>query len=108
MVYCITCLPTGRRYVGYTEDLQKRIAKHQAQPMPRMVAAVQTYQPWHAHFSVDILQQVHSEAVAQYTEATYIQNWKLTGPQGYNTVAGSMAYCNRLKYLVNSGKLKRR
>ena len=72
-----------------------------------MATAVKTYQPWNTYFTVDILQQVYSEATAQYVEATYIQKWNLTGVEGYNTVAGSMKYCNRLKYLVNSGKLRK-
>jgi hypothetical protein len=83
-VYVIECIPTGRRYVGYSKDPAARFAAHARKPPSRMQQDAAAHPPFREHFSVTVLEWTPSECCAKQREMHYINLWNTCRPNGYN------------------------
>ncbi|GBF93699.1 hypothetical protein Rsub_06802 [Raphidocelis subcapitata] len=105
-VYCITCLPNGRKYFGLTGgDPRVRLARHRKSPPKRMRADAQQHAPFDRHFSFEIVDRAQYRASAEYREAQLISQHGTLGPRGYNTAPCAPARLPRF-WAAKAGGMK--
>jgi hypothetical protein len=89
-VYLLTCVDTGRVYVGCTKNLARRYRQHARSPPPRMREDAAALTPWEEHFVMTVLESGLSTAVlAKRREAWHIASRRARGAGGYNEAPGS-------------------
>lgn len=90
LIYCFTA-PNGRRYVGQTKNLERRIRKHQNDNgCTLFFSAIKKY--GFENFTQEILIANLSISDANYWEAFYIKELNTLSPQGYNLRTGGKNY----------------
>ena len=88
-MYCITCIPTGKRYVGSTKDPLQRCKQHASKPPERMRHDVHLYQPFTDFFSVTVLAHLHDKRDAERLKKLHISAYDTKNPAvGYNVLTG--------------------
>jgi predicted GIY-YIG superfamily endonuclease len=85
-VYAIDCLPTGKRYIGYTGSWANRVRNHKSSPPKPMADAVRAHKPYEQHFTYTILDTAHTVRGAKLAEAAQIKMHRLRGAELYNTL----------------------
>lgn len=84
-VYKVVCVPTGKVYVGYTNDARRRYRQHKAKAPKRMVGDVLKYVPYEDNFVMDILSVCKSEVEAEVDEERFIKDLRARkGRFGYS------------------------
>jgi len=106
-VYQLTCVDTGRVYVGFTKDPSRRYLQHKASPPPRMRVDASRYTPWEEHFVMAVLESgIRTRVKAKQREALYIERMgTCSRVNGYNEAPGSTT--RAFWYRLRRGKLAR-
>ena len=107
-MYSVTCVPTGRVYVGSSTQPARRFTQHLASPPPRMRADVQRHQPAREHFKLELLQECSSVRAAERCEMAEIHRLNTTGPGGYNVLAGAARDSTKKLAIIAHSRKKRR
>ena len=88
MVYCLTCTPTGKKYVGSTKNLMVRVRQHQARPCKAMASDMAEF-PFKTHWTVVTLCTTPTDWQAHKAEECFTQMYRADQPaHGYNTLVG--------------------
>src|ERR1035437_352513 len=88
LVYLITNLINGKRYVGQTtETLERRWKQHQKSSRCRaLYSAIQKHGV--VNFSIQVLVDFHKIELLNELQAEYIQKYHTLAPNGYNLTEG--------------------
>lgn len=104
-IYALTCIPTGRVYIGRTKvPLARRVAQHKNTPNKKMRDDVRRYQPFEDHFRIEVLQVVRTEIEAVRAEAHHIETRQARGPNGYNTLPGTPSHSRMYPFLIGRSR----
>ena len=96
-VYTITCLDTGRVYVGTRVDCSRRLRRHQSRPPSRMRIDCKLFQPWDEHFHFSAIHCCRSALLAHRCKRHLISMKRTTASHGYNSIAGTPYRCKKYK-----------
>jgi group I intron endonuclease len=96
IVYQITCVPTGKSYIGVTrKTLEQRWTEHYKEARATRFDTV-FYRAMrlhgHENFSIKVLRQVDSHDEAQRLERRLIAEMKTFAPDGLNTSTGGESW----------------
>lgn len=105
-VYSITCILTGRTYVGISVDPVKRYQQHAHQPPQHMRQDVQQHTPLVQHFELNLLHTYASRTAAEVEEQRLIAAGTLTGPAGYNKLPAAPHRSPQFWAMHTRGKAK--
>ena len=87
-VYCLHNLLNGKRYIGSTSSLERRIRQHASRPCRRMAADVAA-SDFNTDWRVSIMGSAPSLWQARRAEDAYIAAMHTTNPDvGYNCMQG--------------------
>ena len=90
VVYKITCLPTGKSYVGKTNvELDKRIKEHRGKSSKcRFLSNVLQEYGWDNNFKVETLYECDDDDLLNLMERKLIEENNTLSPNGYNMKEG--------------------
>jgi len=71
-VYILKSLSTGRNYVGFTKDLDSRLAQHNR----GSVTSTKPYRPWEIIYSEDKETQVEARNREKYLKSAAGRRWR--------------------------------
>jgi predicted GIY-YIG superfamily endonuclease len=90
-LYVLTCLPTGKIYVGRSKNPKQRFYAHKNSPRPRMREDVDKYKAnFNENFKMEVLPEMYyNKQLAQEAEEQLIYRLDAANAQrGYNTLDG--------------------
>ena len=87
MIYCFTCVLSGKRYIGYTKNFHKRLALHLKRNSV-IGAALRKYGL--VNFRITVLLDRLTEKDAQSYEKILIAEFGTVAPLGYNVTEGGL------------------
>ena len=85
MVYCLTCLITGKKYVGITKDFHQRWSYHQIADSV-IGHALRKYGK--QNFRISVLYSRIPKSTAEALEKRLISKMNTIAPNGYNVASG--------------------
>ena len=100
-MYCLIS-PSGRRYVGQTDDMEKRLAAHRHKAPWRMAKDVEHYGSLQS-FRLEVLAQGLGSRQADELEEHYISIFGTQTSTGYNDLAASPGRDRRFWYMLRRG-----
>lgn len=90
LIYCFTS-PSGKKYIGQTKDLNKRIKQHQySKGCINFSNAINKY--GFNNFKLDILATGLTLNSSCHFEKFYIKHFNTVSPNGYNLTSGGISY----------------
>ena len=90
VVYLLTCLVSGKQYVGQTWDYNRRMRSYRygrSQCQRAIHAAIRKY-GWNNFTAVKIVQGIQTQEWLSKIETAYIKAFNTLAPNGYNLTTG--------------------
>jgi len=90
VVYLLTCLVSGKQYVGQTWDYEKRMGKYRrghCKDQRAIYNAIAKY-GWNNFTAVKIVQGIQTKDLLGKIETAYIKAFNTISPHGYNLTTG--------------------
>jgi predicted GIY-YIG superfamily endonuclease len=105
----LTCVPTGKSYVGQTKNLVARLRRHSAAPSITMAKHTASYRPFTTFFTVQVMAHANAKRTADAAEKRVTLAQGTLWPGGYNRLAGNPASSKQVYWITKlSGKFRRR
>jgi len=90
VIYLLTCLISGKQYIGQTWDYDERMARYrrsECRGQPALHAAIRKY-GWENFTCVIIAQGIQTQPALDATERAFIRLLDTLAPNGYNLMSG--------------------
>jgi hypothetical protein len=104
----LTCIPTGKSYVGQTNNLTARLQAHSRAPTAAMRTTTAKHRPFWQYFTCTIKGHANNNFNANAIEKRVILAEGTMWPAGYNKFAGNTAYSKAVYWMAKKAGTYRR